>query len=296
MAGGLKTCYVPGTLKDFAMRPLIFVALVLATPTAFADKTEPKISPPGERPSAKTHVLKSGAAVLQTDAPVTGMDVYLVGFHAMKDHAGHQMEAHHFCKQVNEEFAQCTIFDGNTSRANLVGIEYIISEKLFEGLTENEKKLWHPHNYEILSGQLIAPNIPGPVEKELFKGKMNSYGKTWHVWATGQGQRMPIGEPMLAWSFNQDGEARPGMVEDRDKRFGVSTSDKRKARQDLTELAKPQSGVDDMKGQFGRATRPLAGVVDKSNAQASTQEEGAAGSSSPSQQRSQEKAQPDSAR
>ena len=171
---------------------------------ALADKTEPKVSPPGEPPSAKTHVLKSGATALQTDAPVSGMDVYLVGFHPMKDDPARQMEAHHFCKQLNEDFAQCALFDGNTAHANLTGIEYIISEKLFETLSAEERQRWHPHNYEILSGQLIAPNIPGPVEKELFEGKMNSYGKTWHVWATDQGERLPTGEAMLAWSFNRD--------------------------------------------------------------------------------------------
>ena len=263
------------------MRLALFLALAASASVVLADKTEPKVTPPGDKASAKTHVLKSGAAVLQSDAPVTGMDVYLVGFHAMKDHPEHQMEAHHFCKQVNEDFAQCTLFDGNTSNANLIGIEYIVSEKLFESLPEGERKLWHPHNFEILSGQLIAPNIPGPVEKDLFKGKMNSYGKTWHVWATDQGQRMPLGDPMLAWSFNRDGEERPGMVEDRDKRFGVSTADKRKQRQDLTKLAKPQSGVDDMNGKFGRPTKPLAGVTDKRGAQAAQGKDGraAAGSS-----------------
>jgi hypothetical protein len=41
--------------------------------------------------------------------------------------------------------------------ANLIGIEYILSERLFETLPDDEKPSWHPHNYEILSGQLAAP-------------------------------------------------------------------------------------------------------------------------------------------
>jgi hypothetical protein len=73
---------------------------------------------------------------------------------------------------------------------------------------------------------------------------------------------------MLAWSFNRDGEEKPAMVEERDKRFGVSSADKRKQRRDLTELAKPQSGVDDLKGRFARPTTPLAGVTDKRSAAA----------------------------
>lgn len=238
----------------------------LASFGAAAADSPPKVTPPGDKPTGKTHALKSGAALLQTDAPVSGMDVYLVGFHAMKDQPEHQMESHHFCRQVNEDFAQCALFDGNTAQANLTGIEFIISEKLFESLPEDERKHWHPHNYEILSGQLVAPNIPAVAEKELMKGKMNSYGKTWHVWATDQGQSLPLGPAMLAWSFNRQGEEKPELVEERDRRFKTSTEEKRRQREELTGLAKPQSGVDDLKGKFARPAQPLAGVVDRKSA------------------------------
>jgi hypothetical protein len=79
------------------------------------------------------------------------------------------------------------------ANANLNGIEYIISEQLFETLTQEERQYWHPHNGEILSGQLVAPGISASAEKELMKGKMNSYGKTWHVWATDRGDKLPLG-------------------------------------------------------------------------------------------------------
>jgi hypothetical protein len=184
----------------------------------------------GSRPAeaettAKTDVLKAGAKALQKDTPVDAMDVYLAGFHPMKEAPEHQTEAHHFCRQVNEDFAQCALFDGNTREANLNGIEYIISEKLFESLAADEKQYWHPHNGDILSGQLVAPGLPEVAEKELMRSKMNSYGKTWHVWMTGEGHKLPIGKPMLAWSFSRDREARPGLVEDRDKKMGISSPD-----------------------------------------------------------------------
>jgi len=87
----------------------------------------------------------------------------------------------------------------------------IISEKLFNSLPEKEKKFWHPHNYEILSGQLIAPGLPEVAETAFLKKKMNSYGKTWHVWNTGHHGRkdatkLPLGEPQLAWSFRKERE------------------------------------------------------------------------------------------
>jgi hypothetical protein len=210
-----------------------------------------------------TETLKTGAKALQPNAPAGQLDVWLVGFHPMKEQPEHQMEAHHFCRQVNEDFAQCALFDGNTKEANLNGIEYIISEKLFETLPAAERQFWHPHNYEILSGQLIGPGLPDVAEKELMRKKMNSYGKTWHTWATDRGDKVPLGPAMLAWSFNRDAEDRPGLLAERDRRLGTDTSAKRRSRQDLTPLARPQEGVDALRDRFGRPTTAVRGVSDK---------------------------------
>src|SRR5690606_32631683 len=183
----------------------------------------------------------------QRDAPADALNVYLVGFHPLKDEPAHQFEAHHFCNQVNEDFMQCALFDGNTADARLSGVEYIVSARLFEQLPEAERAHWHPHNGEILSGQLVAPGIPAIAEHELMKGKINSYGKTWHTWNTGSGgsgDPLPVGEPRLAWSFNRFGEADPGLIEARDRALGVDTEERRRGREDLVPLAEPQHGVD----------------------------------------------------
>jgi hypothetical protein len=226
--------------------------------------------PAGEEKTAKTRALELGAKLMQSNSPLKPFDIYLVGFHPMKDSPEHQMEAHHYCHQVNEDFAQCVLFDGNTEDANLNGIEYIISEKLFATLPEAERKYWHPHNGEILSGQLIAPGIPKAAEKELMKGKMNSYGKTWHVWNTGYegnpGDRMPLGAPMLGWSFSRDGEAIPGLIEKRDKKLKLNSAEERRGRADLEQFTRPQSGVDDLKGKFDRPTKDIPGVMDRKSA------------------------------
>ncbi|SDA15513.1 Protein of unknown function [Nitrosospira sp. Nsp18] len=230
----------------------------------------PDTIPAGEEKMAKTRALELGAKLLQGKSPLKPFDIYLVGFHPMKDSPEDQMEAHHYCHQVNEDFAQCVLFDDNTEEANLNGIEYIISEKLFAALPEAERKYWHPHNGEILTGQLVAPGIPKAAEKELMKGKMNSYGKTWHVWNTGYegnpGDKMPLGVPMLGWSFNRDGEAIPGLVEKRDKKLKLNSSEERRRRADLEQFARPQSGVDDLKGKLARPTKDIRGVMDRKSA------------------------------
>jgi hypothetical protein len=182
-----------------------------------------------------------------------------------------QMEAHHYCNQANEDLAQCVLFDGNTAEARMTGIEYIISEKLYNTLPEAEKPYWHPHNYEILSGQLRMPGLPDAAEKEALETKMNSYGKTWHTWMSGvhgrEADPLPFGPPQLQWSFNRDGESLPGMVADRDRRFEFDTADARQDRQDLVGLAKPQAGVDAMAALFPDA-KPVPGVTDNGDAAA----------------------------
>jgi len=221
-----------------------------------------QVAPPGNEKTASTRALEVGAKLLQSNRPIDGFDIYLVGFHPMKEHPEQQMEAHHYCHQMNEDFAQCMLFDGNSKTANMNGVEYIISEKLFESLPAVERAFWHPHNGEILSGQLMAPGIPQAAENALMRKKMNSYGKTWHFWHT-PGQQLPLGPPMLAWSFNRDGEAAPGLVEQRDKKMDLDTAKTRASRRDLQQLAKPQSGVDDLKGKFPRQTQDIPGVTGK---------------------------------
>lgn len=225
----------------------------------------PNTEAAGRPTTAKTKVLKVGAK-LQSNAPLDPMDVYLVGFHPLKDDPSHQLEAHHFCSQVNEDFAQCVLFDGNTPEANLTGIEYIISSELFDTLPEEEKQYWHPHNGEILSGQLVAPGLPVKAEHELMQSKMNSYGKTWHTWHTDARETdipsLPLGEPMLAWSFSRYGEAKEEMIKARDNTMGINTQERREDRKALLPYAKPQHGVDVLKNQFSGPTQPIPGVED----------------------------------
>lgn len=253
-----------------AARIAALMAAGMATLLGACGESGTPAAPAGSDKSAKTQALETGAKVLQANAPLAAMDIHLDGLHPLKQDPGHQMEAHHYCRQVNEDFAQCVLFDGDSRDANLSGIEYIISEKLFDTLPEAERRYWHPHNYEILSGQLVAPGLPNAAEDALMRGKMNSYGKTWHLWNTGMagapGDKLPLGEPRLAWSFNRDGEARPELEKERNRRLHIDPEAKRSQRLALVGLAKPQAGVDALKGQFGRPTKELAGVEDKAAA------------------------------
>lgn len=220
---------------------------------------------PGSDRTAKTAALETGASLIQHKEPLDQIAMYLVGFHPSKDDPSMQMESHHYCNQVNQDFAQCVLFDGNTAEARLHGIEFIISESLYATLPAEERAYWHPHNYEILSGQLRLPGLPDVAEKQALATKINSYGKTWHVWKSGvfnhAPDALPLGPAQLAWSFNYDGEALPGMVEERDRRMGQNSAEARASRADLAAAARPQGGVDAIKDRLP-GTGTVNGVRD----------------------------------
>jgi hypothetical protein len=177
---------------------------------------------PGSETSARTAALESAANAAQSKGPVSKISYYLDGFHPAKADPEMQMEAHHYCNQVNQDFAQCVLYDGNTADARLMGVEYIVSAKVYETLPEGEKAFWHPHNYEILSGQLRMPGVPEAAEKAALKDKINSYGKTWHTWMTGVhgggGDQLTLGPAQLQWSFNHDAKGPiPGVRDNGDQ-------------------------------------------------------------------------------
>jgi len=146
--------------KRFA--PLLSLPLLMLPGAPLpARETVHRAAPPGAAKSTKTRLLETGAWALQSDAPTDLLNIHLVGFHPSKANPAHQMEAHHYCRQVNEEFAQCALFDGNGRDANLNGIEYIISAQLFSQLPEEEKKYWHPH---------ARQDMPGVAEAEAGNG------------------------------------------------------------------------------------------------------------------------------
>jgi hypothetical protein len=259
------------------MRPEVWSALLSAVLLAAGcggSNTQPQggTPAPGAERTAKTTALETAADVVQSKAPVEQISMYLNGFHVAKDDSSMIMESNHYCNQVNEDFAQCVLFDGNGKDARLNGVEYIISEKLYERLPPEERMYWHPHNYEILSGELVMPGLPEPAETEALRGKVNSYGKTWHFWNTGvQGRPadpLPYGPPHLAWSFNHDGEIPPELVRSRDERMDVSTAERREQRIDLSNLTRPQGGVNALAGKFPDARGAPPGVTDNADASA----------------------------
>ncbi|WP_431033456.1 OBAP family protein [Pseudomonas yamanorum] len=214
--------------------PSLYLAASLAMLAACAGNTSPSnVEAPGKPETSGTQTLEAGAALLQSRPPIDALNAYLDGFHFYNGHPEMQMEAHHYCAILNEEVIQCVIYDGNRKDAKLMGVEYIISEQLFNSLPTPEKALWHSHVHEVKSGQLVAPGIPEVAEHALMEKLVHTYGKTWHIWHTDLDKRLPLGVPQLMMGFTADGQADAHMVAERDQRMGIDSSQKKQVRADI---------------------------------------------------------------
>jgi len=188
---------------------------------------------PQEKESAKTKIMGMGSRLLQGKRPIDQIDAYVCGLHFYNGDMNRQVIAHHFCSHRSEEFMQCVIYDTNNSDARLIGIEYIISARLFAGLPDEEKRYWHSHQFEVTSGQLTAPGIPPPVEHEMMKKLVNTYGKTWHTWQYDQHSDLPLGVPQLMMGFTRPGQAQDSLVKQLEKEVNYSVEDRLTDRQDI---------------------------------------------------------------
>ncbi|HET6202935.1 MAG TPA: OBAP family protein [Planctomycetota bacterium] len=155
-------------------------------------------------------------------APVEKIHLYLCAFHVAKENPSFQVEAHHYCSPVSEEVHQCVVFDSKEAGAKLLGVEYIVSDRVYRTIPEAERKYWHPHAYEILSGQLVAPNLSKDGD-EVFPGLITTWGKTFHTWRD-PSTALPLGEPLLMWSANGDGQIAKPLIDKRDAQFGISSA------------------------------------------------------------------------
>ena len=199
---------------------------------------------PGDKETGHTKLLSAGADTLQKFDPVNSTHATVCGLHFYSGHPDRQVIAHHFCSHLNDDVLQCVIYDTNQSNARLIGVEYIISEKLFKTLPEDEKKLWHSHRYEVKSGQLVALHLPDMAEKALMKDLETTYGKTWHFWQVDRGDELPLGIPQLMMGFTDDGQANQALLNERNKVYGVDPEEKKKDRADLP-MTTIQPGADD---------------------------------------------------
>ncbi|EFY97885.2 hypothetical protein MAA_06668 [Metarhizium robertsii ARSEF 23] len=107
-----------------------------------------------------------------------------------------------------------------------IGIEYMITPRLFASLPPDERSLWHSHVYEVKSGMLVMPNSLVPqtlwdtAENKETGEIITFYGKTYRLWRTDREDSLPPGGPRLMTRFTRDGQLDLAKVGERDGRLG----------------------------------------------------------------------------
>lgn len=123
-----------------ALTAMLCAGLGMGLAACGARNTASNVEAPGAPAGVSTRVLDAGADALQARPPIAALNAYLDGFHFYNGNLRGQMEAHHYCAIVNEELIQCVIYDGNVKDAKLMGVEYIVSARLYESLPAAEKR------------------------------------------------------------------------------------------------------------------------------------------------------------
>ncbi|PRP89212.1 hypothetical protein PROFUN_01932 [Planoprotostelium fungivorum] len=158
-------------------------------------------------------VLDTGAALIQNRGPIEKIHQHICGVHFYSGDMSRQVIAHHYCHHLSADMHQCVIYDSDQPDARLIGIEYIVSEKLFMELPDDEKKLWHSHDYEVRGGIITAPGLPLVVEHKLMSHLHKTYGKVFHTWQVDRGDKVPLGIPQLMMSFTGPNQANDHLIQ-----------------------------------------------------------------------------------
>ncbi|KAE9576019.1 Oil body-associated protein 1A [Colletotrichum fructicola] len=194
----------------------------------------------GDPITTKNQVLQAGASAVQDFAPLKNVCAHLNAFHAYASDPSRVVEANHYCGHLNDDVRQCILYDSPEPHARIIGIEYMISPKLYETLDPEERKLWHSHVYEVKSGMLIMPQPSLPdalweaAENKEMEEIVRVYGKVYHLWQVDKGHQLPLGEPQLMTSFTAEGQLDfEKYVSDRDRRFKTDYKEKQEARKHI---------------------------------------------------------------
>jgi hypothetical protein len=183
--------------------------------------------------------------------PIESIHLHFCGIHVAKQNPKFQLITQHFCSPINDQMHQCLLYDSSERNARLLGIEYLIADKLYRDLPEGEKKYWHPHTYEVLAGGLIGPGMTADDELKFMKYILTTWGKTWHTWPDPQ-TPVPMGEPLLMWSVTADDQVDQQVLARRDREFKVSAEKLRAIRTAEIGFEPPQVPFPTSVDQIGR--------------------------------------------
>lgn len=157
-----------------------------------SETTHDTMGPPT---TAKDNILERGAAATQNFGPIKAICAHLNAFHVYASDPSRSVEANHYCTHLSsdvrplsltlpvvrswerstnesEQVRQCLIYDAPSNPARLIGVEYMITPRLYETLDKEERLLWHSHDYEAR-----APHPTFPFHQATITGSPYTVNK-----------------------------------------------------------------------------------------------------------------------
>jgi hypothetical protein len=196
-------------------------------PATRAMPIEPKIETknlPGDSKSIKTLGGEATSSAIQNFDPSLGFNTSVSEILFPGGDMKRPIKAYRYIRYLNDDTAQSIIYDGDSKDSRLIGVEFHITEKIYNKLPAEEKRLWHSHAYEVKTGAITAPRLPEAAEREFMKQLVYTYGKAWSFWETDKGDVLPLGVPQLMVSATEAGQLPASCV----------SAEKMKSREDLS--------------------------------------------------------------
>jgi hypothetical protein len=169
-----------------------------------------------------------GAGSNQNFGAVNQICAHLCALHSYAHDPSKQVIAHHYCTKISPDMHQCVLYDSPNKGAKLIGVEYLISEKLFQSLDADEKKLWHSHKFEFSSGMLAMPGMEEIAERPVVLEIADMYGKIIQTW--NPEQSLPLGAPQLMVSCTNEEMVDKELWAKKDKDTNTNSAERREAR------------------------------------------------------------------
>lgn len=171
------------------------------------------------------------ASFSQEENPADAYKMHICAFHIAKDDPNVVIETQHYCSPLHDNLFQCLLYETTQgTKPKLLGVEYVISDALYQNLSPEEKKLWHPHDFEVREGLLALIGATKEEDEATMKLLVKTWGKTWHTWPDPKTD-IPLGIPRLMWSAVKKGEVPQSLIEKRDQMWNINTAELKKERE-----------------------------------------------------------------
>lgn len=89
---------------------------------------------------------------------------------------------HHYVKAISDEVSQALLYDSDAPNARLIGIETIISPRMYAALPEDEKPNWHYHKTEIPMVDAKLPDLSAKEVAAVVAKLEDTWGKVEIIW------------------------------------------------------------------------------------------------------------------